>query len=217
MGFGLCAFGFLLLCVEGFGLDTVGYGVIAYGFWRVSDELKENRGYKIAAIAAAAGMLPALLGVYEIVASLSSALPTVPNFMWAVKGVLSAVCFVVLCFSYCGETAKIAADGGAKIFSLRAKVTMYLSVLYSALLVVSGFMGTDDGTVALIIILGKFIVPIINAFTTLTCFTTITTSARKEIEEEIIEMETEKLVRKRMAKGKKGKKNSDDDIEEDED
>ncbi len=212
MGFGLCAFGFLLLCVEGFGLDTAGYLLLAYGFWRVSDELRENRGYKTAAIAAAVAVLPALVGLYEIVADLSGALPAVANGVWAVRGVVSALCFVVLCFSYCGETAKIATAGGAKVFALRAKVTMYISVLYSALLLVSGFMGAE-GSVAVIIFVGKLVVPFINALTMLTCFTTITTEQRKEYEEEIIAAETERLVRKRLGKDKKDAENGDDDEE----
>ncbi len=201
MGFGLSALGFLFLTVKSFGLDTLGYGLIAYGFWRVGEELKNNKGYTVAAYAAAVAILPALLGVYSIIADIM-VLPALPSLLLAVKGVLSGGCLIAVCFAYCGETAKIAADGGARVFSLRAKVTMYLSVFFAVLTVVVGFAGAD-GTLAPVVIYGELIIPIINALTLVTCFTTITTEARRVYEDEIIEMETEKLVRKRL-KEKKG-------------
>lgn len=210
MGFGLVAFGFLLLCVEGFGLDTVGYGLMAYGFWRIYDELREYRGFKIAAYAAACAVLPASVGLYEIIADMTGVLPAVAQAVWAVRGVLSALCFVVICFCHYGEVAKIAEDGGAKIFALRAKVTMYLSVLYSALLVVGGFMGAT-GNIAAIIFLGKLIIPFINALTSLTCFTTITTTERKVYEDIAIAEESERLKRKRLFKSKKTADEDEDD------
>ncbi len=208
MGFGLCALGFLFLTADVFGLDALGYALIAYGFWRVGSELTNNKGYTVAAYAAAVAVLPALIGVYGIVAE-SASLPELPRFFSIVKGVLNGACLVAICFAYCGETAKIASNGGAKVFSLRAKVTMYLSVFFAVLTVVVGFTGTD-GAMARVIIISKLLMPIINALTLVTCFTTITTEARKVYEDEIIEQETEKLVRKRLRE-KKGEKEDGDE------
>ncbi len=209
MGFGLAAFGFLLLCIKDFGLSPVAYGLIAYGFWRVSDELKANRGYKVAAYAAAVAVLPSLAGLYNVVATLAG-FPEIPKEALVYFGVPLVLCFVVVCFGYCNETAKIAEDGGAKVFALRAKVTMYLTALFTALFLVGNFMGAE-GAVGLIVVFGEYVIYIINALTALACFTTITTEQRKVYEDEIIAEETEKLVRKRIKEKKKAHGEDDDE------
>ena len=206
MGFGLCSFGFLCTVAEGYGVDVLGYVLMAYGFWRVGTELKNNKGYMIAAYAAAVSAVPAAVSVYQVIAAEAS-LPAVPSRLVIAKGITGVLCLVVICFAYCGETAKIASEGGAKVFALRAKVTMYLSVLFAVLVITGSFSGISGSVVATVII-GKIVIPLINALTLLACFTTITTEARKVHEDEIIEEETEKLVRKRMkdlGKDKEGK------------
>jgi len=61
-----------------------------------------------------------------------------------------------------------------------------------------------DGTLAAVIVFGQYVVVFLNMWLLFTCFTTITTKRRQAIEEEIIERETEKIVRKKLLK-KKGR------------
>lgn len=202
MGFGLCAFGYAFLMLEHLGLDVAGYVLISVGFFGVASELKAYKGYKIAAFAAAACVPFALLNLYLTVYDYAS-LPALPQPVIVIKGVALALLATVLSFAHGNSTSKIAADGGAKTFSIRALATAYLTALYSALKIAGSF-APADGTLAAVIVFGQYVVIFLNMWLLFTCFTTITTKRRQVIEEEIIERETEKIVRKKLLK-KKGR------------
>lgn len=197
MGFGLSFLGFVLLTMDAVGLDFLGYGLIGLGFYRVGRELNTYKGYTLAAIAAFTSALPAVLNLYGFLTAFG--LPALPPLVTGIKGAAIAALSAFLCFAYCGSTARIATEGGAAIFALRAKVTAYVSALYYALLLVFGFTGVR-GPVASLLVIGKYVVPLLNAWLLFTCFTTITTKARAVKEKEIIENELEVLERKRKAK-----------------
>lgn len=201
MGFGLSAVGFAMLMMWHVGLDLVGYLLIFKGFWGVASELKDYKGYKIAAIFAAACAPFAAVNLYNFAASFE-VVPEPARPVLAVKGVCISLLTVVFTFAYCNSTARIAADGGARFFALRARITAYLTALYMALTVVYSFTGVD-GSAARLIIVGQYVVLILNFLLLFTCFTTITTKKRYAVEQEIIERETEELVRKRALKNKK--------------
>lgn len=215
MGFGLCSFGFLLLMLEPVGLNFLGYAVMSMGFFGVASELKDYKGYRVAAYASAAACPFALVDMYRLVAAYTS-LPN-PDILLPIKGIPLCLLSVVLCFAYCNPTARIAADGGARTFSLRANATAYLTALYMALKLAGSF-GSFDGSLAAAVFIGNYVILFLNAWLLFTCFTTITTEKRYAVEQEIIKQETEELVRKRILKGKekgwKRKDNSEVDAED---
>ncbi len=208
MGFGLCAFGYAFLMLEHAGLDVVGYVLLCMGFLGVSSELKAYKGYKLAAYAAGVAAPFALFNLYILIAMVFE-LPPLPDTLMAIKGVALAVLCVVLSFAHCNATARIAREGGAKVFSLRASATAYLTALYMALKVAGSFFEVD-GTIAVIIMVGQYVIPFLNAWLLFTCFTTITTAARAKREEEIIRQESEELVRKKFLKNKSRNESEDD-------
>ena len=197
MGFGLSFLGFVLLTMDAIGLDFLGYGLIGVGFWRVGRELNTYKGYSIAAVAAFIAALPAVLNLYSFLTAFG--LPELPSVVMGIKGGSLAALSAVVCFAHCGSPARIAEEGGARIFALRAKVTAYLSAFYYSALFVYGFTGVV-GSVASMMIIGKYVMPLLNAWLLFTCFTTITTKARAKEEKEIIKNELEQLERKRAFK-----------------
>ncbi len=199
MGFGLCFLGFILQMMDAVGLSFLGFALMAWGFYKVSSELTGYKGYRVAAYAAAVAALPALVDTYTFLTVFG--LPEAPKMLLGVKGATVAILSAVICFGYCGSTARIAEEGGAGIFALRAKATPYLSALYYAAFAVLGFTGTDGSTGALIII-GKYLVPFLNAWLLFTCFTTITTKARAKREQAIIKNEIKTIERKKLLKKK---------------
>ncbi len=202
MGFGLSFLGFLLLTMDAVGLDALGFALIGTGFYRVGRELNTYKGYTVAAYAAFAAVLPALLNLYSFATTFG--LPALPSIATGVKGTLIALLSAVLCLGYCGSTSRIAEEGGAKMFSFRAKLTAYVSAFYYAVQAVYGVTGAAvSGSGASLIIIGKYVLPLFNAWLLFTCFTTITTKARAVKEQEIIKEELEVLERKRAFKKKK--------------
>ncbi len=199
MGFGLCFLGFILQMMDAIGLSFLGFALMALGFYKVSSELTGYKGYRVAAFAAAVAALPAVVDTYTFLTVFG--LPDAPKLLLGVKGATVALLSAVICFSYCGSTARIAQEGGANIFALRAKATPYLSAFYYAAYAVLGFTGTD-GTTGAMIVIGKFLVPFLNALLLFTCFTTITTKARAKREQEIIDKEIETIERKKLLKKK---------------
>lgn len=202
MGFGLSFLGFLLLTMDAVGLDALGFALIGMGFYRVGKELNTYKGYTVAAYAAFGAAFPALLNLYSFATSFG--LPALPSIATGIKGVVIALLSAVLCLGYCGSTSRIAEEGGAKMFSFRAKLTAYLSAFYYAVQAVYGATGAAiSGAGASLIVIGKYILPLLNAWLLFTCFTTITTKARAVKEKEIIKEEIEVLERKRAFKKKK--------------
>ena len=197
MGFGLSFLGFVFLTMEAIGLDFLGYTLIGLGFYRVGRELNTYKGYTLAAYAAFIAAVPAVLNLYSFLTAFG--LPALPELLVGIKGGTVAALSAVVCFAHCGSTARIAREGGAKVFSFRAQATAYLSAFYYAALLVYGFTGAV-GSVASMIIIGKYVVPLLNAWLLFTCFTTITTKARAVKEKEIIDREIEVLERKRALK-----------------
>lgn len=200
MGFGLCSFGFIFLMLDSVGLNFVGYGLMAWGFFGVAGELRAYKGYKLAAIAAALSLPFALIDMYLFVGPYFDA--PKPDWLLILKGVALAISGAVLAFGHCNSTARIAEDGGARVFAFRARATMYLTGLYMAL-TVGGAIGQITGGIAAVILVGKYVIYFLNAWLLFTCFTTITTRDREKVEKEIIKRETEELVRKRALKDKK--------------
>jgi len=197
MGFGLCSFGFLFLILDAVGLDFAGYALMGLGFYRVGQELSAYKGYKLAGYAAFGAAVPALLNLYDFLTAFG--LPALPQVLVGVKGASLAALGAFLCFAYCGSTARIATEGGARTFALRARLTAYISALYYAMYGVLGFTGAT-GTVVSVLFVGKYIVPVLNAWLLFTCFTTITTKAREKVEEKLIKQELQILERKRALK-----------------
>ncbi len=202
MGFGLCAFGYMLLMLWHLGLSPVGYALICVGFFGVASELKTYKGYKIAAICAAVAIPFALVDLYIVIQSVAGLAET-PEVLKIVKGVALAVIASVLSFAHGNSTARIAAEGGANTFAIRARITAYLTALYMAIMVGDTF--SPSGLVS-VVMWGLYVVLFLNAWLLFTCFTTITTKHRARIEAEIIKQETEQLVRKKMLK----KRNKDE-------
>ncbi len=202
MGFGLCAFGYMLLMLEHLGLNVLGYALISMGFFGVASELKAYRGYKLAAICAAVAVPFALIDLYNTMQSILG-LGAIPQTLLAVKGVALAVIASVLSFAHGNSTARIAAEGGANAFAIRARITAYLTALYMAVKVGESFSRSGFEVVVMV---GLYVVLFLNAWLLFTCFTTITTKHRARIEAEIIKQETEQLVRKKMLK----KRNKDE-------
>lgn len=197
MGFGLSFLGFVLLIMDAVGLDFLGYILIGVGFYRVGKELNTYKGYTFAAYAAFIAALPAVLNLYGFLTAFG--MPELPKIAVGIKGAALAALSAFLCFAHCGSTARIAEEGGARMFALRAKATAYLSALYYAMLFVFGFAGVTGPTASMLVI-GKYVIPLLNAWLLFTCFTTITTKARAKIEKQIIDNELEVLERKRAAK-----------------
>lgn len=197
MGFGLSFLGFVLLTMDAVGLDFLGYALIGVGFWRVGRELNTYKGYTIAAVAALIAAVPAVLNLYGFLTAFG--LPHLPKLATMIKGGALSALSVIVCFAHCGSTARIAEEGGARIFAFRAKATAYLSAFYYTALLVYGFTGAV-GSVASLLIIGKYAMPLLNAWLLFTCFTTITTKARAKKEKEIIKNELELLERKRAFK-----------------
>ncbi len=202
MGFGLCAFGYMLLMLEHLGLNVIGYALICKGFFGVASELKAYKGYKISAICAAVAIPFSLVDLYDILRSILK-LEAVPQTLLVVKGIALAVIITVLSFAHGNSTARIAAQGGATTFAMRARITSYLTALYMALKVGDAFSPSGFG---LVVIVGLYVVLFLNAWLLFTCFTTITTKRRAVMEAEVIKQETEQLVRKKLLKNKKGDK-----------
>lgn len=198
MGFGLSFLGFLLLTMDAVGLDFLGYILIGLGFYRVGKELNTYKGYTIAAYAAFIAAVPALINLYGFLTAFG--LAELPKVFTAIKGSALSVLTAACCFAHCGSTARIASEGGAAIFSFRAKATAYVSAFFYAAQLVYGFTGGYMGAMASTLVIGKYVVPIFNAWLLFTCFTTITTKARAVKEREIIDKEIEILERKRAAK-----------------
>lgn len=204
MGFGLCAFGYVFLILDVLGLDFVGYLLLATGFKRIYSELKNNKGFSLA-FYACAGLC--LTGALNLVNFTLTALELFETPLWLAKGitVLYVLLSVVLHFCYIGEVNRIVSGGGATKFAFYAKLVLYVSALYFAALMAQTFFAADNAfTVAVMI--GKYVVILLNVILLFMCFTTITTQARFEEEQEIIEMETEILERKRFLKEQKKKK-----------
>jgi len=183
------------------GLDFLGFALIGVGFYRVGKELNTYKGYTVAAYVAFAAALPALLNLYDFATVFG--LPDLPSAVTMVKGVLISLLSAVLCLGYCGSTSRIAEEGGAKFFSFRAKLTAYVSAFYYAVLAVYGATGAAiSGSGASLIVIGRYLLPLFNAWLLFTCFTTITTKARAVKEEKLIKEELEVLERKRAFKKK---------------
>lgn len=212
MGFGLCALGFGVFLFDSLGLSFVGYALISYGFFGVARALGDYKGYKVAAYVAAAGCPFALIGLYRTVAYFTGLLPD-PDVLKLIQGVPLCVVNTVLAFAYSNPTARIAADGGANLFSVRARLTAYITALYTALKL-SNLFQPSSGVLAAVVLFGEYVVILLNVWLLFTCFTTITTVSRYEKEQEIIARQTEELVRKRILKGEqkgwKRKKGSED-------
>lgn len=195
MGFGLCALGYLCLMLEHVGLDLLGYALICKGFYGVYAELKDYKGYRVAYLAAAVALPFSLFNLYSLIAGYSS-LPALPQAVVAVKGVVLSLGAVVCAFAHSNSTARIAGDGGAATFALRARITGYLTALYMALKIGASFSGAD-GSLGAIIIVGQFVVLFLNSWLCFTGFTTITTKGRARREAELIRQESEELIRKK--------------------
>lgn len=204
MGFGLCAFGYVFLILDVLGLDFVGYLLLATGFKRIYSELKNNKGFSLA-FYACAGLC--LVGGLNLLNFTATTLDLFEFPLWLAKGitVLFVLLSVVLHFCYIGEVNRIVSAGGAKKFAFYAKLVLYISALYFAALMAQTFYASDPAF-SLAILVGKYLVITLNAVLLFMCFTTITTQARFEEEQEIIEMETEILERKRFLKEQKKKK-----------
>lgn len=201
MGFGLCAVGYMCLLLWHLGLDALGYVLISYGFFGVAAELKAYKGYKLAAIFAATCAPLALINLYLAFYKDIGA-PELPQWLIAAKGVGLALLGVALTFSHCNATARIAREGGARVFALRASVTSYMCALFAAFQIAGSF-SAPDGSLAMMIIVSQYLGPFLNALILFTCFTTITTKRRQKIEQEIIERESEEIIRKKLLKKKK--------------
>ena len=206
MGFGLCAFGYMLLMLEHLGLNVFGYALISMGFYGVASELKAYKGYKIAAICAAASIPFALVDLYNTLQPIVG-LTEIPKELLAVKGIALAILATVISFAHGNSTARIAADGGATVFSMRARITAYLTALYMAIKIGESFSSSG---MEVVVMVGLYVVMFLNAWLLFTCFTTITTQRRAKIEAEIIKQETEQLTRKKLLK-KHGKKDDGDE------
>ncbi|MBQ3196353.1 MAG: hypothetical protein IJB65_07820 [Clostridia bacterium] len=205
MGFGLCAFGYLLLMLEHLGLDVLGYALISAGFFGVASELKTYKGYRIAAICAAVALPFALFNLYNVLVPIAG-LPALGKTLLAVKGVALAIISAVLSFAHGNSTARIAADGGAGTFALRARITAYITALYMAVKLGEAF---SPSGLELVVMVGVYVVMFLNAWLLFTCFTTITTKRRAVMEAEIIRQETEQITRKKLLKNKRNSKDED--------
>ncbi len=198
MGFGLCFTGFLLLTLVPLGLDALGYVLIAVGFFKVSKELVDYKGYKIAGILAAVAAPIALLSLYALLENYT-ALPALPKVVSQIKVCCLSLVSAALCMAHCQSTARIARQGGAKVFAARASITMYLSALFYTALTAGAVFGAP-GAVAAITTVARYAVPLLNAWLLFTCFTTITTKARAREEARIIKKQTEILKRRELKK-----------------
>ena len=207
MGFGLCAFGYMLLMLEHLGLDVLGYALIGVGFFRVASELKAYKGYRIAAVCAAVALPFALFNLYNVLVPIAD-LPKLGRTVLVIKGVALAIISAVLSFAHGNSTARIAAEGGAVTFSVRARITAYLTALYMAVKLGEAF---SPSGMELVVMVGLYVVMFLNAWLLFTCFTTITTKRRAVIEAEIIKQESEQLVRKKLLGSKGGKKGDGDE------
>lgn len=201
MGFGLCALGYACLMLWHLGLDALGYALISIGFFGVSSELRAYKGYRLAAVLSAVAAPIALFNLYLAFYKDIGA-PALPQWLIAAKGVSLAVLGVAIAFGHCNSTARIAKEGGGRVFSIRATATAYLSA-FCAALQIAGSFSAPDGGLAMAIIVGQYLMPLLNALLLFTCFTTITTRSRQKIEKEIIARESEEIVRKNLLKKKK--------------
>lgn len=204
MGFGLCFVGFLALTLDSLGLDFIGYLLLAFGFLKVARTFTTYKGYRLAGIAALAASPLALLSLYSLVARLTG-LSELPDALSTVKAVYLSACGAVLCMAHCESTAVIAKSGGGRIFALRARATAYISALYYAVNI-TGTLLSAAGTLAVITLIGRYFVPLLNALLLFTCFTTITTVSRAEEEKRIIEKEGQEIRRRELLKRKGGEK-----------
>lgn len=207
MGFGLCFVGFFAVMLDSVGLDAVGYALIGFGFLKVSRELTDYKGYKLAGYAALAAAPAALLSLYSFLAAYT-AVPELPVVVTKTKTVYLCALSAAFCIAHCQSTASLAARCGGKVFSLRARVTLYVSALYYAANIAGVLFGAPGG-IGVAIMVGKYLLPFLNALLLLTCFTTVTTKGRAVRERQIIKEQAEILERKRLNKRRKDKKEED--------
>lgn len=198
MGFGLCFVGFAALMLDSVGLDAFGYALIGAGFLKVWRELRDYKGYKAAGIFALAAAPVALLSLYSLL-SVYTVLPSLPGAVLKLKTVYLSALGAAICIAHCQSTAGLAKSCGGRVFALRAQVTLYVSALYFSGNIAGALFGAPGG-VAAVFIVGKYLVPLLNALLLFTCFTTITTKNRAAEELRIIKQQAELIQRKQLKK-----------------
>lgn len=176
MGFGIAFLGYCFLILHQAGLGVVGVPLLAYGFFLASRLHRYFLGAAVSSVLMLPRSVIILLDLFLPVAGVDIRLTEQHPMLNLITYLLFLVAWLSMIFWHCTAVKRIANDNGADKLERQAERRLWISaaviLLAAALVVLQQFI--TEQVIVLITYLAVYLVLILQAFFTHTCFVLIT-------------------------------------------